>query len=351
MSRFFIAYMGSLMLRSIGIAVIAGICSWRIRNVAIRHAVWVMVLAAMVLMPAIDYMLPPSWVPDRVQEIFSEYSQPRPALALKAAILSESSVSIVESQPALQTSPIDPRPADWWRVAVVLYLLVAFVMVARLAMGYRKIWRLRRAAKPIPDAVWRQTVAPVHPRWRVPVVLESDAVQVPMTVGLFGRQSSCQNPGNGGMTGNCERCCFTRWRTSVVAIGVSPSVAALARCAYWLNPLPWFLERRLSELAEQASDDASITCTGNTTRYAEILLEFASTAQNGGRIMKGSVAMASYKIQSRIERVLGDPKAGNGIVKAAGWILVLIISAPVIYSAAAVQVASGSPLQRLQPQL
>jgi len=57
MSRFFIAYMGSLMLRSIGIAVIAGICSWRIRNVAIRHAVWVMVLAAMVLMPAIVFFL------------------------------------------------------------------------------------------------------------------------------------------------------------------------------------------------------------------------------------------------------------------------------------------------------
>ena len=117
-------------------------------------------------------------------------------------------------------------------------------------------------------------------------------------------------------------------------------IAAAAKCAYWLSPLSWFIERKLSQLAEQASDDASLYRTQNAPRYAEILLEFAAATQNGGRLIKGGVAMAQQNMKARIERVLGKPQSGSGFVRIAGWTLVIILSVPVIYSAAALQVAS-----------
>jgi hypothetical protein len=119
-------------------------------------------------------------------------------------------------------------------------------------------------------------------------------------------------------------------------------IAAAAKCAYWLNPLSWFLERKLSQLAEQASDDASIILTRHAARYAEILLEFALAIQNGGRLTKGGVTMAQHNVKVRIERVLANPQSGTGIVKVAGWALVMIIAVPIMYSAAALQVASDT---------
>ena len=44
MARVLMLYLGSLMLRSMCIAAIAGVCTLWIRNVAVRHAIWVAVL-------------------------------------------------------------------------------------------------------------------------------------------------------------------------------------------------------------------------------------------------------------------------------------------------------------------
>lgn len=56
--------------------------------------------------------------------------------------------------------------------------------------------------------------------------------------------------------------------------------------------------------------------------------------------MNGEVAMAQPNMKARIERVLSNPKMGTGIVKTAGWILLVLSAVPVLYSAAALQVTS-----------
>ena len=50
--------------------------------------------------------------------------------------------------------------------------------------------------------------------------------------------------------------------------------------------------------------------------------------------------MAQHKTRARIERVLSNDRSGTGILRFAGWMLVLMLGLPVLYSAAALQVSS-----------
>jgi beta-lactamase regulating signal transducer with metallopeptidase domain len=124
------------------------------------------------------------------------------------------------------------------------------------------------------------------------------------------------------------------------------AIAAMAKCVYWFNPLSWFLERQLSELADNASDDASISRTRDITRYAEILSNSPRPPRMADGFMKKRNSNGlNNRIQSRIERVHRRIQTGNGILKIAGWSLVIIIAIPVIYSAAAMQGRHKAPRQ------
>lgn len=336
MSQLLAVYMGSLILRSIGIALIAGLFSWKIRNVAIRHAISVAVLGVMMLMPAVDYLLPPSWVPAGIQEIAARQPIPMRTVSVRRTGVPERT----PPSAAPVTAPVVRAALDWWRIAAALYALVVFAMFARLAFGYRRLSTLHRTGRAIAGPMREEMLALLRSRWRIPELLESDAVHVPMTTGLF--RPAVLLPADWKN--------WDDWKLRAVLLheiahvhrcdwGIAV-IAAAAKCVYWMNPLAWFLERQLSRLAEQASDDASLCRIHDAARYSEILLEFAVSAQSGGRLMTGGVAMAQRNMKARIERVLGNPPSGNGIVKIAGWILVMMSAAPVIYSAAVLQVTS-----------
>jgi beta-lactamase regulating signal transducer with metallopeptidase domain len=336
MAQLLAAYLASLILRSIGIAFVAGICSCKIRNVAVRHAVWVAVLAAMLLMPAADFLLPASWVPTRIQQI-----APKQSVPIRVASPVETIATIPAAPAAL---PSRAAVVDWWSVAAALYAMVTFAMFIRLAMGYRKMRKLRGTARAITSSVGQEIVASQRFGSRTPGLLESEAAQVPMTIGFIRPVVILPVDWKN----------WDDWKLRAVLLhelahvrrvdwGVGV-IAAAAKCAYWLNPVSWFLERQLSQLAEQASDDATLSNTQNPTRYAEILLEFAVAAQNGGRLMKGGIAMAQPNMKSRIVRVLGNTKTGTGIVNVAGWMIVMIAAAPMIYSAAALR-ATPEPVK------
>ena len=336
MSQLLAVYMGSLILRSIGIALIAGLFSWKIRNVAIRHAISVAVLGVMMLMPAVDYLLPPSWVPPRIQEIAARQPIPMRTVSVRRTGVPERT----PPSAAPVTAPVVRAALDWWRIGAALYALVVFAMFARLAFGYRRLSTLHRTGRAIAGPMREEMLALLRSRWRIPELLESDAVHVPMTTGLF--RPAVLLPADWKN--------WDDWKLRAVLLheiahvhrcdwGIAV-IAAAAKCVYWMNPLAWVLERQLSRLAEQASDDASLCRIHDAARYSEILLEFAVSAQSGGRLMTGGVAMAQRNMKARIERVLGNPPSGNGIVKIAGWILVMMSAAPVIYSAAVLQVTS-----------
>jgi hypothetical protein len=114
------------------------------------------------------------------------------------------------------------------------------------------------------------------------------------------------------------------------------SFAAFVKCVFWFNPLVWWIERKLSSLSEQASDEASVRFSGDPQGYAETLLQFASAALQGDRWI-GGVTMAQYKISQRIERVLTLQRPGSGVLRRTTWATLVVLSLPVLYLSAASQ--------------
>jgi beta-lactamase regulating signal transducer with metallopeptidase domain len=81
-------------------------------------------------------------------------------------------------------------------------------------------------------------------------------------------------------------------------------LAALIHCAlFWFSPFAWWLQRKLAEIAENASDEAAIQQLNDPVTYAEILVEVSRCAQKTPLIAgmaKGPL------IQQRVEHILSE---------------------------------------------
>lgn len=333
MSRVFILYLGSLAFRSLCIAAIAGVCTFWVRNVAARHAAWVAVLIAMLTMPLADAMLPSSWVPGSVERMTAEHLQ-----VFQVAVVESVSQPAVSHPSIAAAAPRQSR--DWWAVAALLYAFVGVGLMLRLGLAYRKIAQLKRESLLVVSEFHGEIAAAHGLRWRIPQLRESGAVRVPVTIGFL--RPVVILP--------LDWYSWDEWKLRAVLLHefahvrradwAIAAVAAFNRCVFWMNPLSFFIERHLAELAEQASDDCVLLMTNDSVLYAEVLLQFAAV-HSGQRILKGSVAMARHKMKARIERVLAVRRPETGILKLAGWTLVLSLAAPVLFTAAAIQVASS----------
>jgi beta-lactamase regulating signal transducer with metallopeptidase domain len=86
-------------------------------------------------------------------------------------------------------------------------------------------------------------------------------------------------------------------------------LAALIHCAlFWFSPFAWWLQRKLAQIAETASDEAAILRLNDRITYAEILVEVCRCAQQTPLIAgmaKGPL------IQQRVEHILSETPNQN----------------------------------------
>jgi len=326
----FLLYLASLMLRSLGVAGLAAIVSRRLRSVPAGHAAWSSVLVVMLIMPMIDIMLPPAWVPARVQEVVTE------AVVVAPVIRSDADPRPVVGASGFVTPSAEDSIA--WRAGVALYLIVALLMLADFAIAYGRIRNLSRTSRLIGVPILAD-VARAHRLRHLPKLRETSSITVPMTVGFLTPVVLLPADWRD----------WDEWKLRAVlshelahvrrSDWLFALIASFANCVFWFNPLSWWLKRHLSTLAEKASDEASLALTGDPVRYAEILLQFARTLQRGQRLHFGGVAMARKSMTSRIDRVLTLQFPGTGALSKMGWIVILILSLPVVYSASALHIA------------
>jgi beta-lactamase regulating signal transducer with metallopeptidase domain len=326
-------YVTSLVLRSLCIAALAWILTRATDNVATRHAVWTIVLASMLLMPAIDMVLPAEFIPVPVRDVLVAQLPPPAPVAVDPSV----DLSTVQRTTSI---PIYTRGVmSWPRAAAIVHFLVAGILLFRFGLAYRRIRQLKHSSAAVTSPLLNAVVAKTGMRWRTPSIHESDLVRVPLTIGFFkpaivlpiGWKDWDEFELRAVLWHELAHVRRCDWAIALIA--------GLNKCLFWFNPISWWLEKHLSALSEEASDEASLAATGDAPRYAEVLLQFAAAAQNG-RLARIGIPMAKQRMHLRIHRILAMRRPGRGVVRFAGWVALFLLAAPIIYAASAIRVAS-----------
>jgi beta-lactamase regulating signal transducer with metallopeptidase domain len=265
----------TLLLESALRSLLLGLLVWgllkllRLRDTSTETLIWTFVLSAALAMPLLSHYLPrlPVTLPPLA---------PGPAPA---------------AGPLPSTDP--PAPGVLWLlthgefIVSALYLLGLLACLGRLGTGLVLTLRLYLRAAPV-QADWVR-----GRRIRASAALKSPA-SVAYTILL---------PAD-----------FTTWtaakREAVLAHEAAhiaradffvQLAASVHRALFWFSPFAWWLQSKLAEIAESASDEAAVRRLNDPLMYAEILVDVARGAQAAPLI----VAMAKGPlIQQRIDRIL-----------------------------------------------
>lgn len=272
--------LGQAALRTLLLAAAVQLGLWLlcIRRPQLRLIAWTVVLAASLVMPALQWATP--------LRLSVLPNLPSAALTGAADLQRQASVSQA-STPAPAENVTTPTAAMPWLEA--LYLLVAGILLLRLTVGVTLALRLLGKAAPVhPDwaagthlRISRDVVAPVTVA--NVILLPSDAMNWPAAM----REAVLAH----------ERAHIARWDFAMLL------ASQVNQAIFWFSPLSWWLHRRLAALAELASDDQAMEVTGDRPGYAEILLEMG---RRSGPLLRGLAMARPVTLIYRIERILSD---------------------------------------------
>lgn len=324
---------------------------FRVQHPASKHAVWMGVLVGMLALPVVSLVFPhvdvpalpetPSWMSverklspaprERAQASASSTNTrvppaPQPA---KASVVAESLPAAVTSS-AVVVPVLAPAPASGGRftlpafragtLLVILYFAGLCVVLARQGIGWALALRVTRRARPLQRRV----------------LLESDDVSVPVTVGILRPRVLLPAAWREWTVAKRRAVLaheFAHIRRRDTLTGF---IAQCARRIFWFHPLAWWVCRRVSDLAESACDAAAVDRVHDATGYSRILLEFAEEVNaRGYRASLPGLAMAGPSgIGKRIEDVLTLSDRGlRRLVRPS--VVLLLVGLPTIYFAAA----------------
>ncbi|QDT99972.1 M56 family metallopeptidase [Gimesia aquarii] len=368
--------------KSLLLVVIAGtsLKLFKLRDSNVRHRVWSGVLAGMLLLPLLALVLPtiPLSIPagwtnrestieqapleptqvaiNETSHIVSNENSPLENRDVSASL----SVNLSGSMP--QSTSQDEEVADTtatvsnggtspilWTIPSLLFILwiaVSLTFALRLFAGlYSSSQLLHRsvivAGPRIQDCLAKLPTALLR---RLPAIRESNEVLVPVTVGWL--RPTVLLPED-WQTWAPEKfsAIVAHEFTHVARRDFFVTLAAeLNRCLYWFHPVSWWLRSRLSDLAEEACDDAAIDHIGDRIRYARHLLEVATSLTSGcGQRVQPGVSMArGSNVESRIASILDFKRPLSQHLSWRSATAIALIAIPVITAAAAIRPASSA---------
>lgn len=308
-----VVYLGSLMLRSLAIAVLAWLASLCFRSSAAKHALWTVVLILMLLMPFADVALPQAMVSARVI--------PREVLYL-------SSSPAFYPAPAKAVSHPTPGPLEPLQVRLnilasrflglplyLLYLSIAGVLLARVGMAYIQVRRLKRSGVPIALPMLAELAAS-HGLRAVPELREAEGLHVPVTLGFLRpvveRVLSLSSPGVGVLP-----------RTAWVFVLVLASPVLYAAAAFHVGPAPRSITPVITTLTSVPEPVATpLSPLPETIPFEEVLQQLEplvtpqaqqppAEVQSPPAVKSQFEQEAARNLQSRSRRVPSDlPLAG-----------------------------------------
>jgi len=350
----------SVSVKSLLLGFLAGGALWclRVRSCEIQHRVWAIVLAAMLLLPALEHIAPTVPLPAGLRRqllqlanneaspvsLFREFgnradptddaAKAVPARSIpsrqEAANTSHETTENADMRaadgggvlPRLAERPLRARSlpehrrtagVNWATVLVTVYVVGFSAFLTRFFMGLRAVRKLLRRGRQLDRKL--STAG---------IVLQTDAVRVPVSTGVF--RPCILLPED-----------WPSWSREMLTSVLSHEeahirrkdylvtiLAELNRCLFWFHPLAWFLRGQLARLAEMCCDDRVIGVTGNRSCYAQHILAMANRLMNDGRrVVPLAVSVARKpNVESRIDAIL-DP--GRPLARRLGWCGILLL--------------------------
>lgn len=378
MSAFWVSVLADTAVRATALLSIAAAITGlvRHRSAGLRHLVWALAIAGVLVMPLAGAVLPRVPVPlpwargGALQPVTPDGSTAavtpqvrRPAAAgleyppgsgPATSLDSRSGERAGASLPATVRAGGAAGPAEtagaggmaappsvaWRLLLLAIWGAGAMAFAAWSLAGIRNTRRLAAVATPVSSPEWldalRDVSAHLEIRHRVRL-LQSDRVAMPMTWGW--RRPVILVPTASAGWSSARRTVVLQHELAHIkrADVVTQSVAQWTCALYWFNPLVWFAAFRLRVERERACDDEVLRLGTRPSDYANHLLDIARECHTPGLNASGAVAMARRSQLEHRMRAILDPS----VRRAAGRCTACL--AAVVLTGAALAVAAVTP--------
>lgn len=325
---------------------------FRVGLAAAQHAIWTAVVGGMLLLPLLVPVTPPVWTAP-IMRVPSLAASRAPLQAAPGHIQRATPIRMEINDGRLTSvSESVTRSVTWWAAAVLaIYLTGLLAFAARLGIGLFLSGRLIAKATPLRDTEANEMLTNVAQSFALPypwpALYESASLTAPAVIpgqvlalllpkgwrkwqGVKLRAVLLHELAH-AMRGDC-------WVMTLAAVN---------RAVFWFHPLAWWLERRIAELCEEASDDATVSATGDPASYAQVLIQIAADMRTeGGRLMPGALAAPSMAgvsgVARRIHHVLDSETFGAGMIGVRQWFGTAVVTVGIVGMLAAAQTTEQS---------
>ena len=287
----------------------AGSLVLRRSSAAMRHLVWALACAGVLVLPVASALLPtwrvPAWpsldmpVTFDAEQIAGEAlsgSSPAQETMVKPAPAPNEGESRSTPAATVARDPVRFRlTSDWTALVFPLWLSGVVVVLLLVALGMVRIAWLDRVTQPAQDESWLLLVEELSRELGVtrPVrVLQAQAPAMPMTWGI--RRPVILLPAEAdAWPVERRRDVLLHELAHVKRHDFLVQLIARVACAvYWFHPLVWLAATRLREERERACDDHVLRAGATPSAYATHLLEIARGLRAAPATSLASVAMA-----------------------------------------------------------
>jgi beta-lactamase regulating signal transducer with metallopeptidase domain/uncharacterized protein YnzC (UPF0291/DUF896 family) len=307
----------------------AGLLTVWLRNTsaALRHTVWSLALGGLLLLPLLTLVVP-AWrvailpAPDCAPNCEAATLSPTPATIdaeslIVPAVALEPTAMVPEADvvaPQVKSETVTVQSLSAIQIAFLIWALgVAFVL-ARLAFGTLRMWRITREAEFLTDYHW----SALTNRLRGELDLRShislyasEEIAMPVTWGILRPVIVLPADAN-EWSAEWRRIVLLHELAHIKRRDCLTQMLANVACAlYWFNPLVWFAAQRLRVERELACDDCVLEVGTRASDYASYLVEIAKSFDAHEPATPVTVGMACSQLESRVRAIL-DPALQRG---------------------------------------
>ena len=287
-----------------------------------RHLVWLVTLAALLLVPALTAWAPipirvlPAKVksePTAAPSVSTSVSTNRAGKIDKTGVLT--APSVITGNEAAPSSSLGDKIASspllsGLSIVFLVWAAVLLVIAASLGFATLAVRRIVNRARPLDSQDWLTPLWEVSDRLALdepPRLLRSEDAKMPFACGVFNATIV--------LPAECDSWSLDRRRAVLLHELahvrrhdlVGHTLGRLACAVYWFHPLVWTAAKQLRSESERACDDLALACGARATDYAEHLLDIVTSVR---RDSTPSVALAMARRKEFEGRMLAilDPE-------------------------------------------